>query len=163
MLISHLAACKRLCTFSWLDTPQVIASYWTMNLSNHCMVKKPHTVISKPSSCGAALDTLLNMCLHITFIHSVVWLWFAAWLPSMTALSFSTDQIASLMAWDDDTGWNFFHCCSKTTSFMTTNACRCKKKKEKKRKTTFMDKHRNKIVWKFSVARSLFSYTTAYI
>lgn len=27
MLISCLAACTELCTFSWLGTPQVIASY----------------------------------------------------------------------------------------------------------------------------------------
>lgn len=60
------------------------------------------------------------MCLHITFIHSLVWLWFAAWPASMITLCFSTDQMASLMAEDDDTGWSFFHCCFKTISWHKT-------------------------------------------
>lgn len=79
-------------------------------------LNKPHTVISKPCNCGVDLDTLLYMCLHITSIHSMARLWFATWLASMSVLCLSTDQIASLMAWDDDTGWNFFRCSSKTTS-----------------------------------------------
>lgn len=86
-------------------------------------LNSPHTVMSNPWSCGVAVDTLLYMCLHTTFIHTVVWQWFAAWLASMSVLCFRTDQIASLMAWNDDIGWNFFLCCSKTTSFKTTITC----------------------------------------
>lgn len=80
---------------------------------------KPHTVISKPLSCGVALDTLLYMCLHITFVHRMVRLWFAAWPASISVLCCNTDQIASLMAWDDDTGWNFFQCCSSSKKTIT--------------------------------------------
>lgn len=87
-------------------------------------LNKPHTVSSNPWGSGVASDTLLYMCLHIIFTHPAVWLWFAAWPASMTALYFSTDQIASLMAWDDDTGWNFYHCCrSETASSKTAITC----------------------------------------
>lgn len=43
----------------------------------------------------------------------------------MTALRFSTDQIATLMAGDDDTGWNFFGGCSQKSSRKTTNTYGC--------------------------------------
>lgn len=83
--------------------------------SSYGWLNKPHTLICSPWSCSVALDTLLYTCLNITSIHWLVWLWCAAWLASMTALCFSPDQMASLMAQDDDTEWNLFHRCSKAT------------------------------------------------
>lgn len=102
--------------FSWLGTPKVIVATEPWTSPSTAWLNKPHTVISEPLSCGIALDTLLYMCLHIAFTYWMVWLWFAAWPASISVCSFCTDQIASLMAWDDDTGRNVFQRCSKTTS-----------------------------------------------
>lgn len=116
MLISCPAVCTQLRTSAGAARLRSLSATEPWTSPSTAWLNKPHTVISEPLSCGIALDTLLYMCLHIAFTYWMVWLWFAGWPASISVRSFCTDQIASLMAWDDDTGRNVFQHCSKTTS-----------------------------------------------